>query len=281
MFQVGAAAWPGLALSETAFALHVRRLGDDCLAMESRRYAVDLFLACACALGVAGALAEFDKTMGPEIDATIHRFATDPDIRDELGRQVRSLLFSHPREPGISKYSGVGPLVYWVRLLALRTARTFHRGGKGEATLCEEGAHFCAVGARDREGTAMKAELVPVFEASFARAFRALESRERTLLRFYVVDALSVDELSRLLGVHRATAARRVAAAREKLVALTRADLGESAKLTPEERDSLFRLLESQIDMSVSRIFGQDQSGRTHDGSRADRPVAPRHEVDV
>lgn len=111
--------------------------------------------------------------------------------------------------------------------------------------------------AHDVEGIAMRAELVPIFKSAFASAFDAPEPRERTLLRWSVLDGLSLDELARLLRVHRATAARRVAVVRERLSALTREHIQVRAGLSVGEYESTFRLVESQLEISVSRIFAE------------------------
>jgi RNA polymerase sigma-70 factor (ECF subfamily) len=121
------------------------------------------------------------------------------------------------------------------------------------------------VEANDPERRVVQAQLVSVYKASFEQAFRALDPRDRTLLRLCVIDRLSIDALARVLGVHRATAARQAAAARERLVAAVRAQIAESTHLTEGQIDTSFGLIESQIDLSIERVFGRRSEERERD----------------
>ena len=126
-YDTGAAAWPDIRLSRAAFDAHLRRLHAERGATQAPRHAADLFLACARAHGDERALSAFEAKLSAEIDATLRRFGGDADTRAELHQRVRAQLFANPNGAKIAKYAGVSPLVYWVRLLALRTARSFQR----------------------------------------------------------------------------------------------------------------------------------------------------------
>jgi RNA polymerase sigma-70 factor (ECF subfamily) len=255
-YSRGAAAWPEIALSEATFLLHVARLRGDA-AGPGLLHAEDLFLACACAHQVVGAVPAFEARFGPEIDAALRRFSHARATVDELRQRLREHLFAHPTEPKIAKYTGAAPLVYWVRLVALRIARDFYRRGASLREVTGENEALFAAAESDLEVSAMKSELVPIFKAAFADAFASLGARDKTLLRLYIVESMSIDEVARILRVHRATAARRIAAARSKLTVLARAELGQRARLSPAECESAFRLIESQLDASVSRVFAE------------------------
>lgn len=62
-------------------------------------------------------------------------------------------------------------------------------------------------------------------EAALATAMSRVDDRARCLLRHAFVDGRNIDEIGAIYGVHRATAARWIAAARAELVDATRADL--------------------------------------------------------
>jgi RNA polymerase sigma-70 factor (ECF subfamily) len=68
------------------------------------------------------------------------------------------------------------------------------------------------------------------------------------------VDRLSVDELSRVLRVHRVSAARRVAAAREELLSRTRRGLTAQIQLSGEELNSVLRLINSDLELSLGLL---------------------------
>ncbi len=81
----------------------------------------------------------------------------------------------------------------------------------------------------------------------------ALSPGERNLLRQHFSDGLTVDEIGALHGVHRATAARRVAKARSQLFAGTRRTLMDNLGLNRSELDSVMRMIESNVHVSVQR----------------------------
>jgi RNA polymerase sigma-70 factor, ECF subfamily len=76
------------------------------------------------------------------------------------------------------------------------------------------------------------------------------------LLRYSVIDGWNVDRIAELYGVHRATAARRVAAAREQLGESIRAELAARLEISTDEVDSIVRLVQSRVDVSLARLLG-------------------------
>ena len=87
-------------------------------------------------------------------------------------------------------------------------------------------------------------------------AIRELEPRDRLLLKYHYLDGLTVDRIGALYTVHRATAARWIAAAREMLATRTQRILLEKLRVTPSELRSIARLVESQLDLSMRRLLG-------------------------
>jgi RNA polymerase sigma-70 factor, ECF subfamily len=65
-----------------------------------------------------------------------------------------------------------------------------------------------------------------------------------------------------LYGVHRATAARWVNAAREELGEAIRAQIAQRLTISVGQVDSIVRLVQSRIDVSLERLLGDgDGSG--------------------
>jgi RNA polymerase sigma-70 factor (ECF subfamily) len=260
LYREGAAAWPKLAVTEDRFVAHVRRaVGERPARREGRLRAHDLYLACACAEGLAGAVEAFEERFGPEIDRTLRRSTADREARDELRQMVRARLFAHATGAKIAAYPGEAPLGYWVRLVALRTARNLQRHERARPgdRASDEAKILEAVDGRAPDAIVMNAELMALYKAAFESAFASLDPSERALLRMSAVDGLTIDELARLLGVHRATAARRMASARERLAQATRSRVAVMGKLGDEEIDIAFGMIASQLDLSVERVFGQ------------------------
>jgi len=100
-------------------------------------------------------------------------------------------------------------------------------------------------------------ELKTRYRAELADAFRAalaeLPARDRTLLRYQLVDGSTIDEIGSIYKVHRATAARWIAQIRDGLVERTRALIAESLGVDTAEAASIVRLVQSQLDVSVIR----------------------------
>jgi RNA polymerase sigma-70 factor (ECF subfamily) len=93
------------------------------------------------------------------------------------------------------------------------------------------------------------------FKAAFEAALASLEVRERNVLRHHFVDGLTTDEIGALYDVHKTTAFRWLDGAREKLSKRTRAEFQQRVTALPQELDSILRLVQSQLDLSLSRVL--------------------------
>lgn len=93
---------------------------DEGAALE-RIAAGDLFLAYACGAGVPGAATRFETVCGPSIQRAVARVLSRPKDREEAAQQTRQLLLVGDR-PKIARFRGLGPLVRWVSVVALRVA---------------------------------------------------------------------------------------------------------------------------------------------------------------
>ncbi|MCW5807996.1 MAG: transcriptional regulator, partial [Deltaproteobacteria bacterium] len=93
------------------------------------------------------------------------------------------------------------------------------------------------------------------FRTAFAAAVSALAPEDRLLLRQHHVDGLGIDRLAALHGCHRATAARRVAAARTAVFETVRRRLLSNLRIGGQTFDSLLRLVQSELDLSIHRYL--------------------------
>ncbi|MGE3669169.1 MAG: transcriptional regulator, partial [Polyangiaceae bacterium] len=83
------------------------------------------------------------------------------------------------------------------------------------------------------------------------------EPEQRNVLRAYYGQGSSIDVIAAGRGVHRATAARRVGQAREQLLSDTRRLLIAELKLSRSELESVMRLIQSQLHLTLSRVFAE------------------------
>jgi RNA polymerase sigma-70 factor (ECF subfamily) len=259
------AEFPGVHVDEDALLRAiVVRAADP--ASSGELHVKDLWLAHACSVPEASraALAAFEVRYGSLFEASLRRFRLDAATAEEIAQSVRERLFvAHDdRPPKLHEYSGKGPLSAWLRAVLVRAALDFVRKKGDPAALgkrsedADDALAQVAGGLGDPELEHLLARYREPFKEAFQTALRALPERELRVLRFAVVDGLNIDAIGQIHGVHRATVARWIAAAREALVLGTRAALAARFPLTSAEFDSITRLCRSQVDVSLVRLLG-------------------------
>jgi RNA polymerase sigma-70 factor, ECF subfamily len=250
--------WPEITLADAVFLEYLApRLPDELSSRALLRLRMaDLWLACACMRGEPRALASLQKKHLVHLPAALRRLRLDPSDVDEVCQRVKEklLVAGGTEPPRLAKYSGRGDLDSWLRITAIREALSMKRGVKelpaGDDLLLDipaQGGDPELIYIRDR----YKEE----FRAAFGEAVEGLTSRQRNLLRHHFMDGLSIDDIGQMYNVHRATAARWVASAKQLLLEHVKSALSARLKLGNQEIDSLFRVLQSQLDVSVARYF--------------------------
>ena len=76
------------------------------------------------------------------------------------------------------------------------------------------------------------------------------------MLKQHLVERLTIDQIGGLYHLHRATAARRLARAREALLGATRSALARRLELPLERLVGVLDLLASRLEVSVERLLG-------------------------
>jgi RNA polymerase sigma-70 factor (ECF subfamily) len=248
----GCKAWPEIDLDLARFStLAAQRLGEGPV---DDLHAGDLYLAAACAARIERAIAAFDKHYLSRVASVLVRRGHDAEAAADAVQtvRVRFLVGDGDRPPRIMEYDGRGALATWIHIAALRIAISEHRRHHREAV------HEADIVSADRspELDLLQRQFGAEFDAAFRSTFEALSPRERTLLRYQVIDRLGIDRIAMIYGVHRATAARWVAHARETLVDGVRRALQDRLRIdTAEELDSLLRLLQSKLDLSLRLLL--------------------------
>ncbi len=221
--------------------------------------AADLWAACACGTGDGRAIAAVETRYFPDVDAALGKMGLSADRISEVKQGLRKQLFvgdpAAGSTPRITEYRGTGDLRAWLRVTAMRAAlkllRKENRETPTDDALLEARAHE-----DDPELAYMKAAYRASFKTAFQEALESLHARERTLLKQQIVDGLGIDELGALYHVHRATAARWVQSAREKLLTRTRRTFMLNARISSDECESIMRMVRSQLDVSLHRRLG-------------------------
>ena len=257
MGEEARAAHPELAFSPdhfTAYAMARVPVGVDAVAHLEGMRAADLFLTAACARGENAAILAFERRCFDVIPLA-HARVRPPATVDEVKQMIRHHLFV-PGPDGLAKitqYGATGDLRAWFRVVLVRHLLNFATRAPRETALDDAMLDMLPAAATDPELEQARRLYGPLLKAALVESIAALERRERTLLRLAVCDGLTVDALGELFGVHRATAARWVAAARKNLEDGVRERLRAKLGAGDDSLASLCRLLASQVEVSLRR----------------------------
>ena len=248
---------PGVELDPAAFAGYLAERATFDRAgrpMLDAVHAGALWIAFGCVAGDPAALVAFETGYAAEISGALRR-SFDRGLAEDAELRLRERLFlvADDDAPRLARYSGRGDLRMWLRAAAVHTAIDLMRARR---VIPVDPGGFADLGATiDPLLAALKEHYHDAFEVAFAEAASDLTDRERTLLRYRFFDDLSIDEIGVLYRVHRATVARWIAAIRETLFEGTRARLMARLELAEGDVDSVLRLIDSQIDVSVERLI--------------------------
>jgi RNA polymerase sigma-70 factor (ECF subfamily) len=250
--QTARGAWPGLDAGD-AFAEYLAARWPDGATLDewlAGAHASDLWLTCACARGVPGAIEAFDRAHLGAVADYLARSRADAALVEDVRQSLREKLFVGGGRK-IEEYSGRGPLGGWIRVLAVRAAIDLRRR-RGERAPDLRGEQPQAI---DPELGYLADRYRGHVEEAFRRSLGALDGEQRTLLRMHFVDGVTLDELARLKNLHRATIARRLQHARRVIFEETSRHLRERLSLSTEELTSLVGLVRSQLQISVARLL--------------------------
>ncbi|WP_375773472.1 sigma-70 family RNA polymerase sigma factor [Archangium gephyra] len=247
--------WPEIKLDPEQFASHAeacRQAGGA-----APEHLADLYLAFAAARGHAAALRLLDERLLSGIEPAVRRVDSTPAFLDEVRQVLRlSLLVgTEDAPPRLMKYKGSGPLLSWVRVAATRVALKL-KSAEGPPASAEDLLGELMASEPDPEVSHLKTLYRAEFGEALRAALAALPERQRALLRLHYVEGLRLAQLGTLYGVHQSTASRWVAHAAHEVATDTRRRLVKRLALSPASLDSIARLVQSNLDVSIRRILG-------------------------
>lgn len=254
-WAVARSSWAGIAVAEEAYAAWLARRPDAPEVNDA-----DQYLACACSLRAPGSLEAFDRAHLSKVGAMLARHHLAPGVLEDLAQGLRERLFVQGH---IADYSGRGSLSSWLRVIAVRAAVDLTRK-KSEALLPETSGSGPLAGVRapgELELDYLKDAYRSAVGDALKASLRSLPSEQRNLLRLHFAEGLTLEELAGLFHVHRATVARRLAAARDAVLDDARRRFSAEMKVAPEEVDSLFLLVRSQVDVTLSSALAAGSEG--------------------
>jgi RNA polymerase sigma-70 factor (ECF subfamily) len=253
------AAWPTVEVSAERFLAYLAERVPAGAALEAavvEMHASDLYLACACADGDAPAIAAFEDHCLSVVDRALARLNMNFDVVNEVKQRLRrALLVAENGPPRIVGFAGRGALRGWIRVMAVHEALGIVQHARHDVAAEEDRLVDLACAGATPEIDYFKRMYRREFEIAFREAIQTLTDRERTLLRQHFLDGVSVNELSRLYRVHRATAGRWLERARDALLSTTRAHLMDRLDVPRAEVESILRLVLSQLEINLRPLF--------------------------
>lgn len=190
----------------------------------------DLCLVIACQRGDQAAWSELVEGYGATVKSAARAASPNQEMADDLAQSIWAELHGlRIRENGqpagkLAYYSGAGSLGGWLRAVVGQLAIDRHRR---EARLIhtEEDTDFDRLSRESEkegsDGRVFHSAVTPeealatnlaaaAVENAFARALGELEDEDRLLVKLYYFDGLRLREAGAVLGVHEATASRRL-----------------------------------------------------------------------
>lgn len=262
-YAEAAAIWPGVRLDREVF---LQRLADAGAASANGcTRPSELFLAAACLAGDPAALEHFDREYIAQIPQFVAKFRLARAEVEDLQQVVRMRLLAGPR-PSLATYTGLGSLEGWVRVVAVRVALDLRAGSTPAQEALDDGALMRlapdAPSAPDPSiATILDERHRPAVREALNTALLGLSNRDRTVLRMYVVDDVSLDAIAIVYRVHRATVARWLVSIRGDLLKAIRRRLKVDLGASHSSVVSLMRALQFDIQLSLSRILDDEPGG--------------------
>jgi RNA polymerase sigma-70 factor (ECF subfamily) len=221
-------------------------------------HAGDLFLACACLHQIPAAIDSLERSHLSELPNYLARANASPDEVNEIRQQMREVLYfaAEGRTPKLAEYAGRGTLRGWLRVMAVRRLANLRRGLRNRRTKSLDDSTLLAVaGGSGPEIDYLKRRSSLDVKAALHVAIAQLSAEQLALLRLHFVDGLTLSQIGTMYRVHSSTILRRIAAAQGELLRNVRQYLRTHLRLATEEMESLVRLVQSQLDLSLSRVL--------------------------
>lgn len=223
----------------------------------------DLELARACLRSEPEALARLEAEVIGSVGPTIGRIDPSEVFGDEVRQRLRIklLIGEEGRPPGLRSYEGRGTLASWVHVVAARIAISLKRGDARRKETAEAELDDARLDLEDPELSHIRGAYRDEFQQAFREALASLTPRERTVLRLRYLDGVNIDGIGRIYRVHRATVARWIVRARERVIEEIRRSVAERLDVSSSQLDSLLRLVKSDLELSVSLLLEEGGTG--------------------
>ena len=237
----------------------------------------DLCLIIACEQGDEGAWTDLVERFTPTVRSAARSASSNEDAAEDLAQSIWAELYGlRARKDGmpaskLAYYSGRGSLAGWLRAVVAQLAvDTFRKQSRLVQT--EEDTDFdrLARDARIGEGQAVVAG-IPNPEESISNRFaqtdmqqalsesvQELSAEDRLLVKLYYFDNMRLREAGAVLGVHEATASRRLTRIQTDLRKRVTKILIDERGWTQSETERSFAELAQHLDTDLEAVLSKE-----------------------
>ena len=190
------------------------------------------------------------------MEGALARMGLGPAHRDDVWQTLcqRLLVGEEGAPTRIVHSAGGGTLGGLVRVAATRLGLSIVEQEK-RTVATDALLDQIAAGSSGPELGLMKQQHRHELKQEVEAAIGDLSVRERLVLRLHLVEQVGIDAIAAAQGVHRATAARWVASAKEALGERVRARLSARWRVGDASLPALRTLVDSQLDLSLGRLL--------------------------
>jgi RNA polymerase sigma-70 factor, ECF subfamily len=247
----------------------------------------DLCLIVACEKGDESAWSDLVARFTNTVRSAARSASSNEDAAEDLAQSIWAELYGlRVREDGkstskLAYYSGRGSLAGWLRAVVAQLAIDQHRK-QSRLVQTEEDADFdrlaqqrddgneqlLSVGAVNPEQTLANKVAGAEMQKALARSFKELSNEDRLLVRLYYFDGLRLREAGAVLGVHEATASRRLTRIHNDLRRIVERILISEKGWTKSETDRSFAELAVQLDGDLEGLIAVDENAAQQHSTR-------------
>jgi RNA polymerase sigma-70 factor (ECF subfamily) len=256
------AAWPAFSVSEAELAEIAALRRSACGPRDSPTAfdeldAAELYLAAGCVRGDPAALQALRQRFFDPVAPRLRRRGIGPASLEDVWQILceRLLVRSAGDPPRIARYAGTGELHGLIRVAATRVALNWLDKERRREAVGDDLLSRLAAATPDPELHAMKHQHRTEFKQELETAVADLSAQDRMILRLHIVQRLGIDGIASICSVHRATAARMVARAKDRLATVLRERLARRWRLAGDDLRALKSLIDSQLDLSLQRLL--------------------------
>lgn len=238
----------------------------------------DLCLIVACERGDERAWNDLVERFTATVRSAARSASANEDAAEDLAQSIWAELYGLRTRPDgrpaskLAYYSGRGSLAGWLRaVIAQLSVDTFRKQAKlvqaeedtelerlARDAVVSETSTFAASGIQNPEQALSNRFAETDLQAALTQAVRELETEDRLLVKLYYFDNLRLREAGVVLGVHEATASRRLSRIQTDLRKRVSQILVDEKGWTKAETDRSFAEVARHMDTDLEALIKEE-----------------------